>query len=91
MLKYNQKNIPVMTEGFEIRTSKQSKKEVKPAANLEYLKYLNVGFYLATPLLVGVALGEYVDRRFHTGPVGVIIGIIIGAVGAFYNLVKLIV
>lgn len=91
MLKYNQKNIPEVGENFEIRTSKQSKISKKSTANSEYLKYLNIGFYLVTPLLVGVAVGIYVDGRFQTRPTGVIIGIIIGAIGTFYNLIKLII
>ena len=90
MLKYNQKNISTVGENFEIRSTKQSKKVGRSATNLEYLRYLNIGFYLVTPLLVGVAVGIYVDGRFQTRPIGVIIGIIIGAMGTFYNLIKLI-
>lgn len=79
-----------MNEDFEIGLSKKSKKPTQKNQDLGYLKYLNIGFYLVTPLLVGVLGGAYADGRFHSKPVGVTIGIIIGAVGTFYNLFKLV-
>lgn len=79
-----------MNEDFEIRLSKKSKRTVQKSQDLGYLKYLNIGFYLVTPLLVGVLGGAYADGRFHSKPIGVTIGIIIGAVGTFYNLFKLV-
>lgn len=79
-----------MNEEFEIGLSKKSKKTIQTAQDLGYLKYLNVGFYLVTPLLVGVLGGAYADMKFQSKPAGVTIGIVIGAVSTFYNLFKLI-
>ncbi len=79
-----------MNEDFEIGLSKKSKRTVQKTQDLGYLKYLNIGFYLVTPLLVGVLAGAYADGRFHSKPIGVTIGIAIGAVGTFYNLFKLV-
>ena len=90
MLQYNNKNIPAMNEDFEIGLSKKSKRVIKNTQDLGYLKYLNIGFYLVTPLLVGVLVGAYADGRFHSKPIGVTLGIIIGAAGTFYNLFKLV-
>ncbi|MEK7079106.1 MAG: AtpZ/AtpI family protein [Patescibacteria group bacterium] len=90
MLQYNNKNIPAMNEDFEIGLSKKSKKTIQKPQDLGYLKYLNIGFYLVTPLLFGVLAGAYADGRLHSKPIGVTIGIIIGSVGTFYNLIKLV-
>lgn len=79
-----------MNEDFEIGLTKKPKKAVQKTQDLGYLKYLNIGFYLVTPLLVGVLGGAYADGRFHSKPIGVTVGIIIGAVGTFYNLFKLV-
>ena len=79
-----------MNEDFEIGLSKKSKRVIKNTQDLGYLKYLNIGFYLVTPLLVGVLVGAYADGRFHSKPIGVTLGIIIGAAGTFYNLFKLV-
>jgi len=78
-----------MNEDFEIGRTKKSKNTIQKSHDLGYLKYLNVGFYLVTPLLVGVLGGAYADGWFHSKPIGVTIGIVIGAVGTFYNLFKL--
>ncbi|MBI3366301.1 AtpZ/AtpI family protein [Candidatus Roizmanbacteria bacterium] len=51
---------------------------------------LNVGYYLITPLLIGVFLGLLIDGRFHTKPIATIIGISLGSIGSFYNLSKFI-
>ena len=79
-----------MNEDFEIGRTKKSKNTIQKSHDLGYLKYLNVGFYLVTPLLVSVLVGAYADGRFHSKPIGVTLGIIIGAAGTFYNLFKLV-
>ena len=53
------------------------------------MKYMNVGYYLAVPLLVGVFLGNWLDNIFHTKPVFVLVLIFIGMIAAFYNLYKI--
>lgn len=51
--------------------------------------YLNIGMYLATPLLVGVFLGTYLDNRFGTKPVITLVLLGLGLVSTFYNLYKI--
>ena len=58
------------------RSKKPSQKN-----NLELAKYSNIGYYLITPLLIGVFLGLY----FHS----VLVGVVIGTVETFYNLFRL--
>lgn len=56
--------------------------------NLVLAKSLNIGYYLLTPLLVGVFLGILLDRYFKTQGVFILIFIILGSISSFYNLYK---
>jgi ATP synthase protein I len=69
----------------EIVVKKQQKKDVKWV-----VKYMNVGYYLAVPLIVGVFLGGYLDTKFKTKPVLTLALIVLGMIAAFYNLYKII-
>ncbi len=53
------------------------------------MQYMNVGFYVLTPILVGVFIGYGIDRKFHTAPTFILVGVVLGAISAFYNLWKL--
>lgn len=52
-------------------------------------EYLNLGMYLALPLLIGVFLGQYLDRKFGTKAMFTISFIIFGTISVFYNLYRL--
>ena len=60
------------------------------ANNVWFAKYMNVGYYLAVPLIVGVFGGNWLDHRFDTKPIFTIVLLLIGSIAAFYNLYKLI-
>lgn len=51
---------------------------------------VNVGFLLLTPILVGVILGLTVDNWLKTKPIFTIVLILLGTVGSFYNLIRLV-
>jgi F0F1-type ATP synthase assembly protein I len=51
--------------------------------------YLGVGVSLAVTVLVALWLGHAADRRFGTEPVGVLVGAVLGLLGAFYHFYKL--
>ncbi|OGK17607.1 hypothetical protein A2866_04145 [Candidatus Roizmanbacteria bacterium RIFCSPHIGHO2_01_FULL_39_8] len=53
------------------------------------LSYLNVGYYLVIPLLLGVFLGFALDSWLKTKPLFVSLGIMVGTIACFYNLLKL--
>lgn len=57
--------------------------------NLLLAKSLNIGYYLITPLLVGVFLGLFLDDLFETNGIFVTSLIILGTISTFYNLYKL--
>lgn len=57
--------------------------------NLLLAKSLNIGYYLITPLLLGVFFGYWLDKFFGTRPVFLLIMIIFGGIASFYNLLKI--
>ncbi len=65
--------------------NKQKKKDINWV-----VKYMNVGYYLAVPLLFGVFLGSFLDSKFKTKPVITLVLIVLGMIAAFYNLYKII-
>ena len=48
-----------------------------------------IGFSMITPILVGVYLGQFIDKKVGTNGIFTIILIIIGVGGGFVNLFKL--
>jgi F0F1-type ATP synthase assembly protein I len=61
---------------------------VKKKNKMDLANYANIGYYLITPLLFGVFFGLYLDGRLGTNYL-VVIGIVIGSIGTFYNLFRI--
>ncbi len=77
------------------RAGNTSSKEItRPKRNKNGLsldaRYLNLGAYLITPLILGVILGLAADTYLHTKPVFTLICIVLGTVATCYNLFKFI-
>jgi len=51
--------------------------------------YLNIGYYLVTPIVAGVFLGLGLDYWLKTKPFFVVFFLFLGTLGSFYNLFKL--
>jgi ATP synthase protein I len=51
--------------------------------------YLELVYSFPATILVGAGLGYLVDRWLGTGPYGVLVGFVIGSVGAFVYLIKM--
>ena len=49
----------------------------------------SIGYYLVTPIIVGVFLGLGLDNWLNTKPVFFIIFLMFGTVASFYNIFKL--
>jgi len=62
------------------------KKPKKP--NLDLANFLNIGYYLLVPLLLGVFLGVLIDRSLKT-KYWVVIMIFLGFAASIYNLYSL--
>jgi len=67
-----------------------NKEKDKNKENILLARYANAGFYIITPLLLGVFIGIYLDRLFNTKPIFVLTLIIFGTVASFYNIFKLV-
>ncbi|MDO8497684.1 MAG: AtpZ/AtpI family protein [bacterium] len=65
------------------------KKNLVKKGHGDYSVYLNLGFYLITPVLLGVVVGGFLDNHFHTKHVFFYILLSLGTLACFYNLVKL--
>ncbi len=53
-------------------------------------KYSNIGYYLLTPLVLGVVVGLGLDRFFETKPLFTFLLIIIGFISTIFNLIKIV-
>ena len=53
-----------------------------------WVRHSGVGLELAGATAGFALIGYWIDRRYQTGPWGVLVGVILGLVGGLYNLVK---
>ena len=49
-----------------------------------------VGLYIAGGALLGVAVGTFIDSKFHTAPVATLIGLLLGLAVGIYGVFRLI-
>lgn len=52
-------------------------------------EYMNLGVYLAVPLIFSVIIGPKLDKYFDTKNIFTILFIVLGTISVFYNLYKL--
>ncbi len=71
------KNLNVQEVKPEIIYKKKQKNSILPLA-----KYLNIGYYLIIPLIGGSIFGFLIKKP--------ILGILLGTIFTFYNLIKLV-
>ena len=72
----------------KVKLSQLKKKFIRNKQPLD-LRYLNVGFYLVTPILAGVFLGLGIDYWLKTKPIFFVLFLVLGTLSCFYNLLKL--
>lgn len=71
-------------------TKKQVKKKDIRDMDLEIVgKYINIGYYLVIPILIGTIVGIYIDSKFGTQPKFTLSLILLGAALSIYNLFSL--
>lgn len=54
------------------------------------LRLVGVGWYIGVCIVLGVAGGRWLDNKFNTKPILVIVGLILGVVIAFYGVYRMI-
>ena len=71
-------------------TKKHVKKKDIRDMDLEMIgKYINIGYYLVIPILIGTILGIYLDSKFGTQPRFTLSLILLGGALSIYNLFSL--
>lgn len=50
--------------------------------------FSNIGFTLASSVLVGLFIGRWIDNHFQTFPWASLIGIVVGLAGGFWGIYK---
>ena len=56
---------------------------------VEAFRLLGVGFFIGGSILGGVLLGLWLDSRFNTGPILVIVGLFLGLMVAIYGVYEM--
>lgn len=57
-------------------------------ASRTFGRYAGVGLQFAISIVVFLYAGQWVDRRLHSSPWGVLAGVVIGASAAFYSMYR---
>jgi len=78
-------------KNFNLKTQKTEfkRKKIKSGSKLPLVNIMNIGYYILTPLLVGVFLGISLDKYFRLKGVFVLVFIFLGTAAAFYNLYQI--
>jgi len=53
------------------------------------LRFIGVGWFVGVSILLGVWGGHWLDEKFGTSPILVIVGLILGLVVAFYGVYRM--
>lgn len=67
---------------------RKSKGEAPSDGGNQWLTFLNLGWVFALTMLLGVGGGLWLDRRFGTTPVLLLIGVFLGFFGSGYTLYR---
>lgn len=89
MVEYSRSHIKKVSSSFVIE-SFQGQKRKKAQGTFRMTDVLDLGVYLVIPLLSGLGLGIVLDNKLEIRPFGTIFGLLIGAIGSFFNLLKIV-
>lgn len=82
------KNYFEIDSSGRIRKSNRGINKIKSINRNGLALYTDLGFYIVIPLLLGLFIGYLFDIKFGIKPIGVLIGIFLGLVASFYNLLR---
>jgi len=55
------------------------------------MRLVGVGFFIGTSILLGVFIGRWLDSKFGTEPIMVIVGLLLGLGLAFYGVFRMLI
>ena len=55
------------------------------------MRLVGVGFFIGISIVLGVLIGRWLDSKFGTEPILVVVGLILGLVVAFYGVFRMLV
>ena len=53
------------------------------------LRLVGVGWFIGGSIVLGVVVGHWLDSRLNTGPILIIVGLVLGVVIAFYGVYRM--
>jgi len=89
MVEYSRSHIKKVSSSFVIESFHERKKKKAPET-FRMTDVLDLGMYLVVPLLSGLGLGIVLDNKLEIRPFGTIFGLLFGAIGSFFNLLKIV-
>lgn len=89
MVQYSRSHIKQVNSSFTITPFHQKKKETAKET-FRLIDVMDLGVYFVVPLLAGLGIGIFTDTQLGTKPMGIIIGLVFGAAGFFFNLLKIV-
>lgn len=57
-------------------------------ASRAFSRYGGIGLQFAVSILVFLYAGQWVDRRLHSSPWGMLVGVLVGGSAAFYSMYR---
>ncbi len=66
---------------------KENKKSIFKGLT-RYISIGAIGLHLVSGIIVGIAVGYYLDKLFNTSPILTIVFFILGVITGFYNMYK---
>ena len=77
----------IINKHGDIETVEKDQTKQSKRSSLAFpAKYANLGFYLITPILLGIFIGKFLDGKFQTGTFYTTTLLIFGTISTFYNL-----
>lgn len=74
---------------FDLYSTEKTVKEDVKEKKINLAKYLNLGYYLIIPIILGILIGKFLDNHLKKEKFFFIIFFSIGVISSFYNLFKI--
>ena len=55
------------------------------------MRFIGVGWYVGCCIVLGILGGFWLDGKFNTSPVFVIVGLLVGLIVAFYGIYRMLI